>query len=166
MPTFCTQANPCICYLDRLRAVLSKFSVTSTLLYDSPPLLWTNVDRWSCQAERLVNGIREINALRGVCSDFDSSSTVFQVLTSGFRETINWLEASLKETAKTPNQSLMEELNERVVLHLAATDLMTQYLERFLKCFGSAIDNTLTENEQRTFAPHTKRTYGNQQMGH
>ena len=145
MPTFCTQAKACICYLDRLRAILSKVPVTSTPLYHSPPLLWTNVDRWSCLAERLVNGIREIEALRGVCSDFDSSSTVFQILTSGFRETINWLEASLKETAKTPNQSTMEELNERVVLHLAATDLMTLYLERYLERFRRAIKHTLTE---------------------
>ncbi|KAK0513614.1 hypothetical protein JMJ35_003978 [Cladonia borealis] len=130
MPTSCTQANECICYLDRLRAILLKFSVTATPLHYSPPSLWTNVEQWSYQTERLVNAIREKDALRGVCSDFDSSSIVFQVLTLGFRETINCLEASLKETAKTPNQRLTEELSERVVLHLAATDMMSLYLER------------------------------------
>ena len=155
MPTSCTQANECICYLDRLRAILSKFSVTSAPLQYSPPSLWKNVEGWSCQTERLVKEIREKDALRGVCSDFDSSSIVFQILTLGFRETINWLEASLKETAKVPTQSMMEELNERVVLHLAATDLMSLYLERFFKCFKRAINNTLTKNGQRTFAPHT-----------
>ena len=155
MPNSCTQANECVCYLDRLRAILSKFSVTSTPPHYSPPSLWTNVERWSCQTERLVNEIREKDALRGVCSDFDSSSIVFQILTLGFGETINWLEASLKETAKVPTQSKIEELNERVVLHLAATDLMSLYLERFFKCFKRAINNTLTKNGQRTFAPHT-----------
>ena len=155
MPTSCTQANECICYLDWLRAILSKFSVTSSPLHYSPPSLWTNVEQWSYQMERLVNAIREKEALRGVCSDFDSSSIVFQILTLGFRETINCLEASLKETAKTPIQRLMEGLNERVVLHLAATDMLSLYLERFLKCFKRAIDSTLTRNGQRTLAPHT-----------
>lgn len=153
MPTSCTRANECICYLDGLRAILSKFSVTSTPVHNSPPSLWTNVESWSCQTEKLVTAIREKDALRGVCSDFDSSSRVFQILTLGFKETINCLEASL--TAKTPNQSLMEELNERVVLHLAATDLMSLHLERFFKCFKRAINDTLTKNGQRTYAPNT-----------
>ena len=150
-----SQANECICYLDGLRAIVSKFSAASTLLYHSSPSLRTNVERWSCQTERLVNGIRERDALRGVCSDFDSTSIVFQILTFGFRETINRLEASLNETAKVPNQSTTEELNERVVLHLAATDLMSLYLERFFKCSKRTINNPLTKNGQRTFAPRT-----------
>ncbi len=150
-----THTNECICYLDGLRAIVSKFSATSTPLHYSPPSLRTNVERWSCQMERLVNGIREKDALRGVGSDFDSSSIVFQILTLGVGETIHWLEASLEETAKILNQSKMEELNERVVLHLAATDLMSLYLERFFKYFKCAISNTLTKNGQRTFPPHT-----------
>ena len=155
MPTPCTQPNECIYYLDRLRAILLNFSATPTPLHHSPPSLWTNVKQWSYQTERLVNAIRERDALRGMCSDFDSSSMVFQILTLGFRETINCLEASLKETAKTPNQSSMEELNERVVLHLATTDMISLYLERFFKCFKRAVDNTLTKNGQRTLTPHT-----------
>ena len=150
-----TQANECICYWEGLRAIVSKFSATSTPVHYSSSSLRTNVERWSCQTERLVNAIREKDALRGICSDFDSSGIVFQILTFGFRQTIHWLKASLEETAKILNQSMMEELNERVVSHLAATDLMSLYLERFFTCFQRAINNTLTKNGQRTFAPHT-----------
>ena len=150
-----THAHECICYLDGLRAIVSKFSATSTPLHYLPPSLRTNVERWSGQMERLVNGVREKDALRGVYSDFDSSSIIFQILTLGVEETIHWLEASLEETAEVLNRSKMEELNERVVLHLAATDLMSLYLERFFECVKCAINNTLTKNGQRTFTPHT-----------
>lgn len=118
-------------------------------------MLKTNVERWSRQTERLINGIREKDALRDVCSVFDGSSTVFHILTLGFGETIALLEALLEETSEIFSQSKMQELNERVVWHLAATDWMLLYLERFFKCLKCASSNTLTTNAQRMFTPHT-----------
>ena len=150
-----SQANECIRYLKGLRAVVSKFSATSRPLGYLSPSLRTNVERWSRQTEKLINGIREKDALPGVCSDFDGSSIVFQILTLGFRETIALLEALLEETSEILSQSKMQELNERVVLHLAATRLMSLYLERFFKCLKCASSNTLTKSPQRMFTPHT-----------
>ena len=137
-----SQANECIRYLKGLRAVISKFSATSRPLGYLSPSLRTNVER-------------EKDALRGVCSDFDSSSIVFQILTLGFGETIVLLEALLEETLEILSQSKMQELNERVLLHWTATELMSLYLERFFKCLKRVISNTLTKSAQRMFTPHT-----------
>ena len=150
-----SQANECIRYLKGLRAVISKFSATSRPLGYLSPSLRTDVERWAYQTEKLINGIREKDALRGVCSDFDSSSIVFQILTLGFGETIVLLEALLEETLEILSQSKMQELNERVLLHWAATELMSLYLERFFKCLKRVISNTLTKSAQRMFTPHT-----------
>ena len=150
-----SQANECMSYLKGLRAVVSKFSATSRPLGYLSPSLRTNVERWSWQTENLINGIREKDALRGVCSDFDGSSIVFQILTLGFGETIALLEVLVEETPEILSQSNMQELNERVVLHWAATELMSLYLERFFKCLKRASSNTLTKGAQRMFTPYT-----------
>ena len=147
-----SQANE---YLNRLRAILPKLSATSRPPGSLSPSLRTNVEHWCYQTEILINGIREKDAVRGVCSDFDGSSMVFQILTLGFGETIALLEALIEETPEIFSRSKMHELNERVVLHLAATEWMSLYLERFFRCVKCASSNTLTKSAQRMFTPHT-----------
>lgn len=148
-------ANHCIRYLEALHAIVSKISATSRLPRYLFPSLRTNVERWSCQTKKLFNGICEKDALQGVCSASDGSSIVFQILTLGFEKTIALLEALMEETSEILSQSKMHELNERVILHWAATELMSLYLERFFKCLKCDSSNTLTKSAQRVFTPHT-----------
>ena len=150
-----SQVNECIRHLNGLRAILSKISVTPKPPGYLSPSLRTSVEHWCCQTEILINGIREKDAVRGVCSDFDGSSIVFQILTLGFGETIALLEALIEETPEILSRSKMHELIERVVLHLAATKLMSLYLERFFRCVKCASSNTLTKLAQRMLTPHT-----------
>ena len=149
------QANEWTRYLEMLRAIVSKFSTTSTPLGRLPSSLRTDVERWAYETEKLINRIREKDALRGVCSDLGGSSIVFPILGLGFGKTIASLEASVEETAEILSQSKMQELNERVVLHSAATKWLSLYLERFFECLKRTISDTLTKSAQRMSTQHT-----------